>query len=169
MMLFAKLQKQEIEAEYEIYLNAIIIGKLNNNITAAELIDRIVDFKIYRGQWRRILEKHLYLLQIVGDGETFYKIGISARTINDRLKEIKRELSSYYKKLQIEELGVWQHHGSVEKYFKHHYRNQQFSIGNLTEYFKFSDLKPVLRDLRRMKSKSLSIIEQQILSDNHYL
>ncbi len=169
MMLFAKLQEQEIEAEYEIYLNAIIIGKLNNNITAAELIDRIVDFKIYRGQWRRILEKDLYLLQIVGDGETFYKIGVTSRGIKDRMIEIDRDLSQYYQNIQIEVLGVWEHRGSVEKYFLHRYRQEQFSIGNLTEYFKFQDIKPLLRDLRRMQSKSLSIIEQQILSDNNFL
>ncbi len=48
-------------------------------------------------------------------------------------------------------------------FFKHHYPVYQEGIGSLTEYYRFEDVKPVLRDLRRMKPKALSVLEQGIV------
>ena len=54
----------------------------------------------------------------------------------------------------------------MEKYFKYRYARFNYPIGSLTEYYKFddeSDAVSVLRDLRRMKLKSLSQKEQEII------
>jgi len=40
----------------------------------------------------------------------------------------------------------------------------QKKVGLLTEYFEFHDVKPVLRDLHRMKAKELSELERDILA-----
>jgi hypothetical protein len=47
----------------------------------------------------------------------------------------------------------------VELYFKHRYKEFNYKIGKLTEYFKFDDIEPVLRDLRRMKPQVLEQVE----------
>jgi hypothetical protein len=60
-------------------------------------------------------------------------------------------------------LGTWDHRGNVEPYFKYRYRRYQRLIGNLTEYFTFEDVKPILRDLRRMQPKTLNKLENDIL------
>jgi hypothetical protein len=56
----------------------------------------------------------------------------------------------------------------VELYFKHRYRDSNYPIGNLTEYYKFNteNAKIVLRDLQEMKTKVLSPVEIDILEDS---
>ena len=63
----------------------------------------------------------------------------------------------------IKVLGTWSHRGNVELYFKHRYKEFNHHIGSLTEYYKFDDVKPVLRDLQRMKPKVLTQVEIDIL------
>ena len=38
-------------------------------------------------------------------------------------------------------------------------------MGDLTEYYQLEDSKAVIRDLRRMKAKELSDLEQSVLTD----
>jgi len=61
--------------------------------------------------------------------------------------------------------GVWQHRGNVEFYFKHRYRDFNYRIGSLTEYYKFSPdyAQTVLCDLQQMQARVLSSIEVDIL------
>ena len=76
--------------------------------------------------------------------------------------EIYRDLAAYYNKIEIKILGTWKHRGNVELYFKHRYKDFNYKIGKLTEYFKFDDIEPVLRDLRQMKPKVLEQVELNI-------
>jgi hypothetical protein len=64
----------------------------------------------------------LYFLEIVADGQIFHKIGVTCRDIEQRLKEVYRDLNSHFKGVKIEVLGTWQHRGNVELYFKHRYK-----------------------------------------------
>jgi hypothetical protein len=126
------------------------------------------DLQIYRAEYKKILQNTLYYLEIDADENTIYKIGITRRDISERLTEIERDLGSYFQTITIKILGAWQHRGNVEKYFKHRYADYNYSLGELTEYYKFDDpedAKTVLRDLRRMKAKVLSEIETNILAD----
>ncbi|MBE9146419.1 competence protein CoiA family protein [Planktothrix mougeotii] len=128
----------------------------------------LVDLQIYQAEYRKILSKTLYYLQInINDNnQKIYKIGVTQRDIEARVIEIKQNLSKYLKSFTIQILGTWEHRGNVEKYFKYKYSKFHFPIDSLTEYYAFPEpeAKAVLSDLRRMKTKILSPIEQDILA-----
>ncbi|HEY9819805.1 MAG TPA: hypothetical protein V6D35_03365, partial [Candidatus Sericytochromatia bacterium] len=56
-------------------------------------------------------------------------------------------------------LGLWEHRGNVELYFKHRYKGFNHRIGTLTEYFVFPNGKTVLNDLYGMEPKVLNDIK----------
>ena len=123
------------------------------------------DLNIYRAEYKKILSQSLYFLEVTCDGQVHYKIGVSTR-VGERLAQIKRDLCLHFKEVDIKILGEWNHRGNVEKYFKFKYADYQGKIGTLTEYFRFSadEVKRVLRDLRRMKTKVLTPEENSILA-----
>lgn len=99
---------------------------------------------------------------------TLYKIGVTARPIQQRLTEIETDLLISYQTVAIQILGTWSHRGNVELYFKHRYHNYNYRIGSLTEYFKFgaNDANTALHELQQMKDKVLSPVEIDILKEN---
>ena len=128
----------------------------------------LTDLRLYRAQLRRILQTTLYYLEVQAEGQTFYKIGVTSRTVEERVTEVQSDLRSHFQTIAIQVLGSWAHRGNVEKYFKYRYERANHPVGNLTEYYQFEDpdkAKAVLRDLRRMKPKVLSEAEQAILAD----
>jgi len=100
------------------------------------------------------------------DDKTLYKIGVTSRTMSDRLSEIERDLKQHYSTIAIDVLGTWQHRGNVELYFKHRYNSFNYRIGKLTEYYRFKDVESVLEDLNSMQPKILEGQELVIWSDN---
>ncbi|WP_445241948.1 GIY-YIG nuclease family protein [Microcoleus vaginatus] len=124
--------------------------KLEGSVEIAEaaglscLEERRADLQIHRAQLRRILVNSLYFLEIKADGNTFYKIGITTRSIEERIAEVQRDVKAYYSDLVVNLLGLWEHRGNVELYFKHRYKPFNYRIGKLTEYFAFPFVKPVL-------------------------
>ena len=139
--------------------------KLEGSVEIAEaaglscLNERLADLKIYRAQLRRILVNSLYFLEVKADGQTFYKIGVTTRSIEERIAEVQRDVRAHYSDVAINLLGLWEHRGNVELYFKHRYQPFNYRIGTLTEYFAFPDVKVVLNDLYEMESKVLSDAE----------
>jgi hypothetical protein len=131
-------------------------------INSRHLVERVADLRIYRAQLKRILESTLYFLEVRAGRKLLYKIGVTKRPIEERVIEIHRDLSTYHNKFEIKILDTWKHRGNVELYFKHRYKEFNYKIGKLTEYFKFDDVEPVLRDLRRMKPKVLEQVELDI-------
>ncbi|MCT7957213.1 GIY-YIG nuclease family protein [Laspinema palackyanum] len=125
--------------------------------------ERRADLEIYRAQLRRILLNSLYFLEVTADGQLFHKIGITTRPIEQRIKEVERDMRSHFSEATVELLGLWQHRGNVELYFKHRYQRFNFPIGTLTEYFRFPKVEPVLRDLNGMAPKVLSAVEWKVL------
>ena len=138
------------------------LNRLTNTTEVAKAIggkvlqEKIDDLSIYRQQVRRILRLMLYFLEIRADGKEIYKIGVTRRNMSDRLTEIKRDLSRHYQELEITVLDTWKHRGNVELYFKHRYKEDNYPIGKLTEYYRFKDVDAVLNDLRSMQLKTLS-------------
>jgi hypothetical protein len=63
--------------------------KLEGSVEMAEaaglscLDERRADLLIYRAQLRRILVNSLYFLEVKADGNSFYKIGITTRSIEE--------------------------------------------------------------------------------------
>ncbi|NEQ27915.1 MAG: hypothetical protein F6K28_54770 [Microcoleus sp. SIO2G3] len=77
-------------------------------------------------------------------------------------------MRSHFQTVSIAVLGLWNHRGNVELYFKYRYRDFQSPIGSLTEYYQFEDAtaaKAALTDLRRMQPKELTPVELDILND----
>jgi hypothetical protein len=56
--------------------------------------------------------------------------------------------------------------GNVELYFKHRYKDFNYRIGSLTEYFQFPDFDQVWDDLRQMQPKGLAPVELDVLENN---
>ncbi len=56
------------------------------------LDERRADLLIYRAQLRRILVNSLYFLEVKADGNKFYKIGITTRSIEERIAEVHRDV-----------------------------------------------------------------------------
>ena len=126
------------------------------------LQEKIDDLRIYQLQLQRILRLTLYFLQIRADKKTLHKIGVTSRTMSDRISEIERDLKQHYSSINITVLGTWQHRGNVELYFKHRYKQFNHRIGKLTEYYRFKDADAVVRDLNSMQPKVLKQIELKI-------
>ncbi|AVH74419.1 GIY-YIG nuclease family protein [Nostoc sp. 'Lobaria pulmonaria (5183) cyanobiont'] len=155
-LLLKKLLKLKLAFDHAKYKNA------------PDLAYRLTDLKLYRAQFKRILSCTLYFLEVQTDKGILYKIGVTTRPIKDRLAEIKLDLAAHYQTVAIKVLGTWLHRGNVELYFKHRYRNFNYPIGSLTEYYKLQieDVKIVLSDLQQMLPKLLSQVEIDILEEN---
>ncbi|MEC4817518.1 MAG: GIY-YIG nuclease family protein [Scytonema sp. PMC 1069.18] len=144
------LLKLELAVEHALHKNA------------PDLLYRLTDLKLYRTQLQRILSRTLYFLEIQTNQETLYKIGVTQRPLDERVAEIKRDLSKYYQTFALQVLGTWKHRGNVELYFKHRYRDFNYPIKDLTEYYKFNheEIERVLHDLHHMQPKVLSSVEE---------
>lgn len=136
---------------------------LSRQDNATDFQTALTDLRLYRAQWQRILTASLYFLEIVHPGGKVYKIGVTTRPIEERIKEIYSDVTPLLGEVAIRLIDTWEHRGNVELYFKYKYKNQNAQIGNLTEYFSFADLGDITRDLRRMKIKALTPLEEEIL------
>ncbi len=128
------------------------------------LEERRADLLITLAQLRRILVNSLYFLEVKADANTFYKIGVTTRPIEERIAEVYRDVRAHYSDVVVNLLGLWEHRGNVELYFKHRYQPFNYRIGTLTEYFAFPFVKAVLQDLCEMKPKMLSDVEVDVLN-----
>jgi len=146
------------------------LASLEGSVEIAEaaglscLDERRADLLIYRAQLRRILVNSLYFLEVKANGNCFYKIGITTRSIEERIAEVQRDVRAHYSNVAVSLLGLWEHRGNVELYFKHRYQPFNYRIGKLTEYFVFPNVKAVLQDLCEMKPKVLSAVEPDTIS-----
>ena len=159
---FNKVQEPLLLEELEKLTGAAERAQL---LKSTFLNERITDLRYYRAQLRRILQLKLYFLEIRVNGETLHKIGVTGRSMKERMAEVKRDLQKYYQQIEIQISGTWEHRGNVELYFKHRYQAFNYPIGTLTEYYKFKEIEPVLSDLQQMTPKILSYDEMIILQE----
>jgi hypothetical protein len=159
---FNAVQEPLILSELGRLIRAIDIAA---GINAIRLEEKLADLKIYRLQLQRILRFTLYFIEIKVDGKLVNKIGVTSRSISNRLVEIERDLKQHFSKIEIDVLGTWQHRGNIELYFKHRYKEFNYRIGKLTEYYKFDDVESVLEDLDSMQPKILTGEELTIWQD----
>ena len=149
---FNAVQEPLILSELDRLTNSVEIAKALGGEILQEKLD---DLRIYQLQLQRILRFTLYFLQIDADSKTLHKIGVTSRTIGDRLPEIEKDLKQHYSNISINVLGTWQHRGNVELYFKHRYKEFNYRISKLTEYYMFKNVELVLEDLCSMQHKIL--------------
>lgn len=133
----------------------------------AEYLAALTDLRLYRAQWRRLLQSTLYFIEVQHTsqnwGKAFHKIGVTTRDLSARMAEIQTDLRPHLGTVSLKVIDTWKYRGSIEFYFKHRYSTMQRRLGSLTEYFLFDDLKTVLSyDLRRMPEKQLSAFERDI-------
>ncbi|MDI9634363.1 competence protein CoiA family protein [Oscillatoria laete-virens NRMC-F 0139] len=137
-------------------------------INSAKLAEQLIDLRLYRAQLKRILVHQLYYLEINADGKCFNKIGVTQRTVEERMAEVERDLRSHFRSYKLKVLGVWQHRGNVELYFKHRYKLYNYRIGSLTEYYEFDSpeiASAVFNDLNSMEPKELTPVELAVLEE----
>ncbi|MEH1830672.1 MAG: GIY-YIG nuclease family protein [Nostoc sp.] len=155
-LLLKKLLKLELAFEHAKHKNT------------PDLAYRFTDLKLYRAQLQRILSCTLYFLEIQTDKDILYKIGVTQRPVLKRVAEVKIDLLAHYSSVAVKVLGTWEHRGNIELYFKHCYRDFNYPIGSLTEYYNFNaeDITIVLCNLQQMQPKILSQDEIDILEEN---
>lgn len=163
LMLFNEFQEPLIDAQHNELLKMAEIAYENPRLLA-DFITALTDLRIFRAQWRRILTSTLYFVEVNHAGGTLHKVGVTTRDIDSRLMELRADLQPHLGEVNIQVVDTWKHRGNVELYFKHRYAPYQKKVGSLTEYFAFDDVKAVIRDLRRMKVKQLTDLEQAIIS-----
>ncbi len=160
--LFNQVQEPLILKKLDSLEQAATRAKLTNS---SSLPERLADLKMYCVQIQRILQFSLYFLEIKADGKLLHKIGVTRRSIDERVWEVQSDLKSHYQDVFINVLGTWLHRGNVERYFKYRYQRFNYPIGTLTEYFKFTDVDSVFEDLNQMAPKILTQPEIDILQD----
>ncbi|MBE9119526.1 GIY-YIG nuclease family protein [Tychonema sp. LEGE 07199] len=161
LALFNKVQEPLLLSELASLESSVEIA-LSAGLSCLD--ERRADLLIYRAQLRRILVNSLYFLEVKANGQTFYKIGITIRSIEERIAEVQRDVRAHYSDVTVSLLGLWEHRGNVELYFKHRYQPFNYRIGKLTEYFAFPNVKLILTDLYEMEPKVLSEIEVDVLN-----
>jgi hypothetical protein len=145
------------------------LASLEGSVEIAEaaglscLDERRADLLITLAQLRRILVNSLYFLEVKANGNIFYKIGVTTRSIEERIAEVQRDVRAHYSDVAVNLLGLWERRGNVELYFKHRYQPFNYRIGKLTEYFAFPNVKALLQDLYEMKPKVLSVVELEAI------
>jgi hypothetical protein len=60
---------------------------------------------------------------------------VTGREIEERVAKIKNELPKNFQHFTVKVLGIWAHRGNVEKYFKHRYAGDNFTVGSLIPFF----------------------------------
>ncbi|MEG4495015.1 GIY-YIG nuclease family protein [Microcoleus sp. D3_18_C4] len=161
LVLFNQVQEPLLVSELTSLENSVEIA-LSAVLSCLE--ERRADLLVYRAQLRRILVNSLYFLEVKANGNIFYKIGVTTRSSEERIAEVQRDVKAHYSDVVVNLVGLWEHRGNVELYFKHRYKAFNYRIGKLTEYFAFPDVKAVLNDLYGMESKVLNEFELDILS-----
>ena len=158
-----KFKQTEYFLEKPIRYKKVVEKNQNQNRESLEFV--CINFQIYSAQYQRVMKSNLYFLSISTETKTFYKIGVTGRSIKERVKEINKELSIFYTNLSIFVIGIWSNYGNVEHYFKYKYRQYKTNIGKLTEYFYFQNIKPVLLDLNTLSNCQSYSPNHSIIND----
>jgi hypothetical protein len=93
------------------------LASLEGSVEIAEaaglscLEKRRADLLIYRAQLRWVLVNSLYFLEVKANGNCFYKIGITTRSIEERIAEVQRDVRAHYSDVAVSLLGLWEHRG----------------------------------------------------------
>ena len=95
----------------------------------------------------------LYFIEVLTDHQKMYKIGLTSRKLAYRLKEIKEDLKQYFLRVELTPLFQLKGFAFLETFFKQKYEVHQKKIGQLTEYFSFSEPMAalILKDLNLLK------------------
>jgi len=51
----------------------------------------------------------LYFVEVKVEGNSFYKIAITTRLIEERIAEVQRDVRAHYSDVALNLLGLWEH------------------------------------------------------------
>jgi hypothetical protein len=111
---FARLFLLFLAVVNSIALTIVVEQKMPSHKPFQDLPDRLVDLRLYRMGWQRILSLTLYYLEVIADSETLYKIGVTTRSLEERIPEIEQDLRSHFQSVSIKVLGSWVHRGNLK-------------------------------------------------------
>ncbi len=117
---------------------------------ASEAADKLA---LYQKELEWFHSFKVYFLEIkTGEYNTFYKIGLTSRTLSERLQEIRKDLKDF-PKLDIQVLYELEGVAFLETFFKQKYRKQRYQLGQYTEYFAFEyyELEAIKKELEWIK------------------
>ena len=123
------------------------------------------DLRLYRTQLRRVHSATLYFLSIDHKAGHLNKIGVTTRTLDERITEIQRDLVAYYQDVTITPMLTLRNRGAVETYFKFRYQAHNVKVGALTEYFQFSQVDDVVSELQVLGNRELTDFDKALLAD----
>jgi len=93
--------------------------------------------------------QHLYVLsttlQIADTSFPLIKVGLTARDIDERMSEVRRDLSKHGEVVSLELHGLYPHYGSIERLVHTKLSSARFELGNHQEYFSSIEVAPLLK------------------------
>lgn len=118
------------------------------------------EIKAFVGELHRFNNFSLYFLDFYNQDNTlcFSKIGITSRSMDERLEEIKQDIKAHGS-YEIRVQHVIKGFLYVETYFKQKYKNETHQLGTLTEYFDLSQHDQVLSELSKLSYKDLNRVK----------
>ncbi len=146
---FAKLEEEKHEYFYaEAFAPAVQFLKKHHQ-KAYDFKEISTKMKLFQKDLTYFKQFDLYFIEVIADHQKFYKIGLTSRALETRLKEIQQDLKKYYLNIQLKPLFQRKGYAFLETFFKQKYNTQQMRIGQLTEYFSFSEkeIRLILKDL----------------------
>ncbi len=125
----------------------------------SRLSQRQDDLASFEREQERFQQFTLYFLEIQAPEETYYKIGITGRTVDDRLKEVEQDARKLGK-VEISIKHQVKGYAFLETFFKHKYADYRIDFDTHTEYFMLPAdvLKEIKTDLGRLEYLSLDRI-----------
>ncbi|MEM9990763.1 MAG: GIY-YIG nuclease family protein [Bacteroidota bacterium] len=121
--------------------------------TKQELAETAFRLALYQRELVWFNRFQLYFLEIrVNAYHIFYKIGLTARQLSERLQEIRQDLKSF-PSFQIQVLFQSNGVAFLETFFKQKYQSKRYSFGKHTEYFTFAyyELQDVQKEFEQIQ------------------
>lgn len=123
---------------YPQYFHSQVVALRRYHQTLHELAEIEEKMERYQDDWQRFKQFQLYFLKIKsGEYATFYKIGLTSRQMEVRLKEIQADLNSIFQQVEIEVVFICAGIAFLENFFKQKYLHKRYAIAQFTEFFLF--------------------------------
>lgn len=154
---FSKLESEKHEYFYAEVFEPVVKFLKNYHKTSYDYEEIRVKMNLFEKDLTYFNQFDLYFIELIADHQKFYKIGLTSRKLKARLKEIEQDLKKHYLTIQLQPLFQIKGFAFLETFFKQKFRAQQMKIGQLTEYFSFSDneVNLILRDFNLLNFKTV--------------
>lgn len=145
---YHQLDAQNNQNFYPSYYHYPLLAVKEYHSNRQQLLELEEKIKLYQKDLTWFQQFKLYFLEIkVSEQAVFYKIGLTSRSLQQRLAEIENTLKKHFKQVQIQVLFELQNVAFLERFFKQKYRASRYEWGQFTEYFLLEEY--VLEDIHK--------------------